>query len=306
MTSYRCYQVQSSTRGLFFVWARRAYLMQPLCRFQAIYVAMVVVYLAFLSFLMIGSIPKFRVEINPHANGSAFHETYSEYIYHTTSAYWIRLGDMILLALVTLWLFIFFMFCPNRRVFMVNWQSIMAAAALLIQWFPVTISVLHGSGPMDDWSMSVVSRIYWLKVTRIAPLVQMLGKFRSIQVMYLSLVRSKNELILLLVMIILTAGTFGYLVYILEIPEPTTDFRSIPDGFWWGLVTLTSVGYGDLCPQGVLGKVVGACCAVVGILVVALPVPIIAGNFTAITEEVATADHYLHLKMAKKADWRKR
>lgn len=57
-------------------------------------------------------------------------------------------------------------------------------------------------------------------------------------------------------------------------------FPSIPETMWWGVVTLTTVGYGDVVPATRPGQLVGAVVAVLGIGMFALPAALIATGFS--------------------------
>ncbi|CAL4067472.1 unnamed protein product, partial [Meganyctiphanes norvegica] len=90
-----------------------------------------------------------------------------------------------------------------------------------------------------------------------------------------------KELTLLVFFLVLGIVIFASLVYYAERIQanPHNDFNSIPLGLWWALVTMTTVGYGDMAPKTYVGMFVGALCALAGVLTIALPVPVIVSNF---------------------------
>jgi len=68
-------------------------------------------------------------------------------------------------------------------------------------------------------------------------------------------------------------------MYEVENPGQPEVFSSIPAAMWWGVATLTTVGYGDIYPITVVGKMLGAVIAILGIGIVALPTAIIGAGF---------------------------
>ena len=80
--------------------------------------------------------------------------------------------------------------------------------------------------------------------------------------------------VLLIVMLLASSG-----MYYFERDAQTVDFGSIPAAMWWAFATLTTVGYGDVTPVTVGGKIFGALITVVGIGMVALPTGILASGY---------------------------
>ena len=68
-------------------------------------------------------------------------------------------------------------------------------------------------------------------------------------------------------------------------PPNQCHFRTIPTTFWWAIVTITTVGYGDATPTTPLGKVVAGLTMVWGIIVIALPISVLGNNFTKLMQQ---------------------
>ncbi len=93
-------------------------------------------------------------------------------------------------------------------------------------------------------------------------------------------VRSKKEeLLVILVMIVMLLLFSSSLMYVVETEAQPDKFPDIPSAMWWGVATLTTVGYGDVYPITGLGKLLGGFIAFLGIGIFALPTGILASGF---------------------------
>jgi voltage-gated potassium channel len=93
-------------------------------------------------------------------------------------------------------------------------------------------------------------------------------------------VRSKKEELLVTTIMIATLLLFsGSLMYLVENEAQPDKFPDIPSALWWGIATLTTVGYGDVFPITPAGKVLGGVIAFLGIGMFALPTGILASGF---------------------------
>lgn len=82
--------------------------------------------------------------------------------------------------------------------------------------------------------------------------------------------------LLILASVVLISAGF---LYVLEHKAQPDKFGSIPDSMWWAIATVTTVGYGDVVPVTIWGRIVGALTMVVGLLMLALPAGIVATAF---------------------------
>ncbi|TDA65191.1 MAG: ion transporter [Chloroflexi bacterium] len=89
----------------------------------------------------------------------------------------------------------------------------------------------------------------------------------------------KEELVITLFSSVVLLILASSLMYFIERESQPELFGSIPKAMWWGAVTLTTVGYGDVYPMTLLGRIIGAFIAVLGIGLFALPAGIIASGF---------------------------
>ena len=122
-----------------------------------------------------------------------------------------------------------------------------------------------------------------VRLVRVFRVLKLGGRFEKMQVVANAMAESFDMLGMLAFLLLLTMVIFSSLVYYAEYrlsPDPNSEFHSIPASFWWCIVTLMTVGYGDSVPVTPVGQVIAGATMVASIIIMALPISVIGTNFT--------------------------
>jgi len=135
--------------------------------------------------------------------------------------------------------------------------------AVLPFWFAFMV-------PADLRVILVFRIIRFLKLARYSPGMRSLLE---------ALNAERRALASCLVILLGTTLVSGTAMHIAERGVPESKFTTIPDAMWWAIVTLGTIGYGDLVPTTTVGRIIGALTIFAGLIMIALPVGIVATAF---------------------------
>eukprot|EP01063_Lacrimia_lanifica_P000170 TRINITY_DN1006_c4_g1_i1.p1 TRINITY_DN1006_c4_g1~~TRINITY_DN1006_c4_g1_i1.p1 ORF type:complete len:828 (+),score=297.05 TRINITY_DN1006_c4_g1_i1:104-2587(+) len=167
----------------------------------------------------------------------------------------------------------------------------------LIAVIPYYLQVLSGEGNVG-LQLSFLRAVRLVRVLRVLKVGKVSENLAYVQK---SLYRSMDALYLLLFLIVISTILLSSAMYLAETASDSfvngtwytgdadegkeSKFQSIPHTFWWALVTLCTVGYGDVVPMSPAGKTVAAITMLAGTLVIAFPVILIGANFNEVVLE---------------------
>lgn len=117
-------------------------------------------------------------------------------------------------------------------------------------------------------SLTVVRALRLVRVFRVFKL----GRYvQESQVLLRALKATQAKIIVFLLVIMTLVLIMGTIIYVIESPLPETHFTSIPKGVYWAIVTITTVGYGDIAPQTVAGQALAAVAMLLGYAIIIVP-----------------------------------
>ncbi|WP_321368728.1 ion transporter [uncultured Desulfuromusa sp.] len=141
----------------------------------------------------------------------------------------------------------------------------------LLSILPSYVSLLLPSGKY----FLVIRILRLLRVFRVLKLVQYVGESNYLQ---RALWASRRKISVFLLSVLLMMIIFGSVMYIVEGAE--NGFTSIPRSIYWAIVTMTTVGYGDISPQTSLGQAIASLVMILGYGIIAIPTGIVTAELT--------------------------
>lgn len=167
--------------------------------------------------------------------------------------------------------------CPSKLSFIKNIMNIFDLMAIL-PYFIILLTQLTTSEGHCEQAKKGGSFIF-IRVLRVFRIFKLSKHSQGLRILGLTIKTSMRELGMFFFFLIVAMVIFSSAAYYAEAGEEDSQLKSIPGAFWWAIVTMTTVGYGDVTPVGVWGKLVGALCVIAGVLTIALPVPVVVANF---------------------------
>ncbi|KAM3597566.1 uncharacterized protein V6R79_006183 [Siganus canaliculatus] len=166
---------------------------------------------------------------------------------------------------------------PSKMHFFKDVMNTIDFFAIIPYFVTLGTELSKDKGAQPSVSLALIRVIRLVRVFRIFKLSR---HSKGLQILGQTLKASLRELALLIFFLFIGVILFSSAAYFAEVDSPNTAFTSIPESFWWAVVSMTTVGYGDMYPETVGGKLVGSMCAIAGVLTISLPVPVIVSNFS--------------------------
>lgn len=123
-------------------------------------------------------------------------------------------------------------------------------------------------------SLLVIRALRLLRVFRVLKVMRHLGEANHLMS---ALRASVPKISVFLGAVLIIAVIVGALMYVIE--DPKAGFTSVPRSVYWAIVTMTTVGYGDIAPRTVLGQSIAAMLMIVGYGIIAVPTGIVSAQF---------------------------
>lgn len=167
---------------------------------------------------------------------------------------------------------------PDRSRFALSFMNVVDVLAIVP--FYVLLALTHVGARLGALELADAQQcVQALRVLRVARVLKLARHSSGLRTLTHALGSSAKELGLLLTYMGVGIFLFAAIAYTVENGHPDTMFTSVPQSFWWAVITMTTVGYGDVYPKTTLGRCNAAVSFLCGVVAIALPIHPIINNF---------------------------
>jgi voltage-gated potassium channel len=179
---------------------------------------------------------------------------------------WLVVAEWIVTALFTIEYILRIWIVDKPRKYIFSFFGIIDLLAIL----PSYLGLFVGGTQM----LIVVRALRLIRIFRVLKLTRYV---KEASALWSALITARNKIGVFLFVVLILVVIMGTVMYIIEKPY-NEGFNSIPQGVYWAIVTLTTVGYGDIAPITVLGKFIAGCIMIIGYAIIAVPTGIVTSE----------------------------
>ncbi|VDI16920.1 voltage-gated potassium channel [Mytilus galloprovincialis] len=206
-----------------------------------------------------------------------FNDTYHDtsvvlprHVYVEINAFWYL--KMITLAYFTIEIICKLIVFPLQWREFITFLNFIDILALVVMYTSLIVDQVN---PKEVYKDSGHDIVYSLQVFRVFRLFRLVRHISGFRILLYTLRASVGDLLVMLLTLCTAVLLFSSLAYFSQ----DSAFAHIPDAAWWAVVTLTTVGYGDIYPTTVQGRLIASTCAITGVCLLALLIPVLVNNF---------------------------
>ncbi|XP_013997795.1 potassium voltage-gated channel subfamily G member 2 [Salmo salar] len=221
--------------------------------------------------LCISTMPDLREE---EERGECSQRCYNIFVLETVCVAWFSLEFLLR-----------FIQTPSKCVFLKTPLNIIDVVAILPYYITLIVDSLSEGGEKPSGGNNYLEKVGLvlriLRALRIFYVMRLARHSLGLQTLGLTVRRCTREFGLLLLFLCVAMALFSPLVFLAESEMGAKyDFTSIPGTYWWAVISMTTVGYGDMVPRSIPGQVVALSSILSGILLMAFPVTSIFHTFS--------------------------
>ncbi|VDM17603.1 unnamed protein product [Hydatigera taeniaeformis] len=266
--------------------------------FSRVYVAVQFLIVASLiNYMTIAYVPELREPFGPVLNISAantnisrsqtfpVHRSYSEFDNETRQATRpilpLRVLTWICVVLFTVDLIARAIFCPNFLRWLRSFYTITDIVSLLPFYVESIVLVYVSRLSSSESTDNTVNTLFFIidifnmfKVFVIIRIFRLLQRQRAARVLIYTIRTAATNIVMVFELILLCAIFFGTSIFFFDL-----QINSIFTGIWWAFTTMTTVGYGDVIPSSIPGRLIAVLCMIIGILLTSYTIPVLVNDF---------------------------